>query len=68
MSRGHQRDIHSNNTSGFAGVHLNPKSGHAQAWIAFNGRRYYLGQFATAEEASRHYRHAEQLLKEGYTL
>jgi hypothetical protein len=47
---------HSNNTSGFKGVHQH--SGRWQARIRVNGRRLWLGYFETAEEAGDAYERA----------
>jgi hypothetical protein len=46
-----------NNTSGFKGVSPNGRSGSKpfQALIAFKGKRKYLGNYATPEEAARAY-------------
>lgn len=41
-----------NNTSGFKGVTFNKLKGQFQATVRCNGRRYWAGYFATAEEAA----------------
>lgn len=46
------RKTHSNNASGFKGVSFRRARGKFQAAITLNGKKKYLGLFATAQEAS----------------
>ena len=39
------------NKTGFKGVTVDPKNGRYRACIVFKGKKYHLGQFATAEKA-----------------
>jgi hypothetical protein len=50
--------LYSHNTSGMSGVHWNKKNQNWMANITRGGRRYYLGSFATKEEASAAYQNA----------
>lgn len=47
----HNRGIYKNNSSGYPGVCFNKQENKYQAEITANGKRIYLGRFATAEEA-----------------
>lgn len=52
------RDLQSNNTSGFRGVSWNKGSGKWHAYIKVAGRRRHIGLFNTPEEASAAYEQA----------
>lgn len=54
------RRLISTNSSGHTGVYLNRKSGKWQAQIGFKGKTYYLGSYASAEEAAEARRKAEE--------
>ena len=47
----HRAKRNTNNMSGFRGVSFHKASGKYMAYVFHNGRRLYLGYFATAEEA-----------------
>ena len=51
-----------NNTSGFTGVTFDRRRGNWIARIARDGQNYFLGRFATAEEAHEAYEAAARLL------
>lgn len=56
-----KRTRRSNNKSGVTGVYKLP-SGHWAAYITLRGIRYYLGQYATLDEAAQKRKEAEEKL------
>ena len=61
------RDIRSNNTSGYKGVSYNIQNKKWMAYIGINGKQKHLGYFTTAEEAYEAYKNkAKELNSQGY--
>ena len=63
-----QRGRHSNNTSGFPGVHYVASRGNFMAKISVGGKRIHLGVFQTAEEGAADYVEAKRRLHPGCTI
>lgn len=63
---GGNRGKNQRNSTGFKGVTKNPRSSNYFAKIQKDGKPYYLGTFATAEEASIAYQNAAKQLYEEY--
>ena len=61
-----QKSAHQNNSSKLLGVSYRKKRGKFEARINFDGKKHYLGMFATADEARAAYVAAKQKLHEGY--
>lgn len=63
-----QKTAHTNNPSGFLGVHWHAASNSWQAQIRVNRKRFHLGVFSTPELAHAAYVKAKRELHEGCTI
>lgn len=55
LNNQNQRQAHSNNKSGYLGVHFAKSSKKFRAQIRFDGKKHLIGEFSTAEEAAEAY-------------